>query len=194
MIEKIALNLTEWMIKLDVIKKNDKTVYLYGVEILTSTVINILLLIFIGAIFQKVPQTIFFICCFSFVKRYSGGYHASTYWNCILTFSGLYFIILLTLHTLNLNEANLYFPLVWFICTCIIIQIVPVVDKNKEMTIEEITKARRKCLSNYFAISIVLFVIYKFMNNQREFVLYGVVALIEVSLVALAGHIHNKRI
>ena len=89
MIEKIALNLTEWMIKLDVIKKNDKTVYLYGVEILTSTVINILLLIFIGAIFQKVPQTIFFICCFSFVKRYSGGYQASTYWNCILTFSGL---------------------------------------------------------------------------------------------------------
>ena len=66
-------------------------IYIYGFELLVSSVIETISLLLIGLCTEKLIDTIIFIISFSSIRVFSGGYHANSYSNsCILFVSSIF--------------------------------------------------------------------------------------------------------
>ena len=79
MIEKKAEYISEKLVEKNLVKNKDKDVYQYGIEVLISTAINIMLLLVIGIITKTVLLSICHFLILATIRTLTGGYHASTY-------------------------------------------------------------------------------------------------------------------
>ncbi len=70
-------------------------VYRYGVEIKTSLIFNILLILLSGLIIDDFMCSIVFLMSFIPIRSYCGGYHARTYFRCNLVFAIAFLSIIL---------------------------------------------------------------------------------------------------
>lgn len=192
-IEKMAHNIVEWMIKTKTIRYQEKNVYQYGMEILISTIVNGVILLLLGYLFGKFVQTVVFIGVFIWVKKYIGGYHAPTYRKCILSFSFIYLIVLVGQKIFDIEQIGINIKILWVITTIIVYKITPVIDKNNEIEEDMLPLIRKKGLLNYFFASIILIGLYKICGDPNQIILFGVLALIVTGGVGIAGNIANKR-
>ncbi len=82
MIEKNAEYFTEKLVSKKLIQKEDKAVYQYGIEILISTAINLILLLVIGIITRTVLLSIYYLFILATIRTLTGGYHATSHFKC----------------------------------------------------------------------------------------------------------------
>ena len=76
MIEKKAEYISEKLVEKNLVKNKDKDVYQYGIEVLISTAINIMLLLVIGIITKTVLLSICHFLILATIRTLTGGYHA----------------------------------------------------------------------------------------------------------------------
>ena len=82
MLEKVALQLTQIMIRQNIIDPADEEVYVYGWSITISTLGSLIVLLLIGAFLGKLVGTALFLAFFILLRIYAGGYHANSYGRC----------------------------------------------------------------------------------------------------------------
>ena len=82
MISKLSAYLTEKMLSNGTISKEDKELYIYGLFMLISHLVFFIISCVFGLILGCVLESIVFYIAFQFIKRYAGGYHASTETRC----------------------------------------------------------------------------------------------------------------
>lgn len=192
LIRNISYRIVETIKKYRIITEEDQDIYQYGMELLTSTFINLLLIITIGVIFDKLPQTILFLLEYCFVKRYAGGYHASTHARCILTFSVLYTVMLLGFRVFQVYRVTLSIFVIGIISIISVLILAPVEDKNKPLEQEEIE------LYSFRSKQILLFevvfniLLYIWIGDKSSLLLFAVAAQIWVGIAVVAGAIKNK--
>ena len=97
MIEKKAEYISEKLVEKNLVKNKDKDVYQYGIEVLISTAINIMLLLVIGIITKTVLLSICHFLILATIRTLTGGYHASTYLRCEILGCVTYITIVLCL-------------------------------------------------------------------------------------------------
>ena len=78
MIEKKAEYISEKLVEKNLVKNKDNDVYQYGIEVLISTAINIMLLLVIGIITKKFLLSIFHFLILETIRTLTVGYNAST--------------------------------------------------------------------------------------------------------------------
>lgn len=88
-------------------------IYVYGFELLLSSLIETGAIILIGCLFGKFLETILFLLSFSSIRFFSGGYHAKSYLRCFIVTLISYFLILLMTDTLSYLSPN-YIALIAF--------------------------------------------------------------------------------
>ena len=88
-------------------------IYVYGFELLLSSLIETGAIILIGCLFGKFLETILFLLSFSSIRFFSGGYHAKSYLRCFIVTLISYFLILLMTDTLSYLSPN-YIVLIAF--------------------------------------------------------------------------------
>ena len=83
---KIAEIIVSFMLKNKVISSEQEVIefYTYGVEITVSSILNVVLVMAIGLIINKPMEALLFLCVFIFVRSFTGGFHADTYFRCNL--------------------------------------------------------------------------------------------------------------
>lgn len=90
MLNKIATRITQKLISNKSIDEELFEVYVYGFELLISFLLSTTLVLICGIVLNRIPQTIAFLCVFIFLRSFTGGYHARTYFFCsfvtLLTF------------------------------------------------------------------------------------------------------------
>lgn len=84
MISRIALTITDWLRKRDIIVQEEYEIYLFGMEQLLSSIMNMVSVLIIGMILGVLLESIIFLMAFKFIRQYAGGYHASTRIRCYL--------------------------------------------------------------------------------------------------------------
>lgn len=99
MIERSAMRITDWLIRTKAIEESDKELYQYAVHSLFLTVLPIVLSIVIGLIFKVPLNGLLVILPFSFLRKYSGGFHAKKEATC-LVFSSLLLLLCVVLSIL----------------------------------------------------------------------------------------------
>ena len=180
MIKSISNKLLQYLIKADVIDKSENALayYKYGLEITISSLLNIVLIVSIGVISGQLIESILFLICFVPLRKFTGGYHANSYFKCNLLFSIL-FIILLTIYNLTVTRISFYgcilmlvFSISIFISEC------PIEHSNKPLTDSQ--KIKNKYLS------IILGLLYGAIGVMSKVLSYNIGVLFLYTLVLIS--------
>ena len=78
----IAKHLADWLLTMEAIKKEDIELYEYAIYSILITISPLILILFIGCLFNKLLEGIVLITPFMAIRKYSGGYHAKTSSRC----------------------------------------------------------------------------------------------------------------
>lgn len=145
---------------LSIIEKENKELYIYGFFMLLSQVLYFLESLIIGYFLNVVIQSLIFYVSFSFIRRYAGGYHASTETRCELstTFSILVCISVIKLsYKLNLD---IFLLIIGVISGLIILILCPLDTPEKPLSKTEYKYFKKISWLILFIISVLIIISY----------------------------------
>ena len=134
MLKLCANKVTSILIHNDAIDKEDYELYSYGFETLVAFIVNILVILSIGLIFNKFRQTLLFLACYCPIRQFTGGYHAVNYRNCLLVFITIFLINIVILHNIMIYSLNEIIILLAFISYIGIYLLAPVEHRNNPLS------------------------------------------------------------
>ena len=181
-----------FMLKYNVISDDEEVIdfYRYGIEILISSLINILLVLTFGLVSNGFYNALVYLFAFILIRQFSGGFHANTYFKCIFL-TNLGFI---SVNLISKLTYTIITPQISVVClfpvTLIIVILAPIETPNKPIPSER--KGFFKTISLLLciisvAISILL------INNKIELGTVLLSTLIYISILsAVAVFIERK--
>lgn len=86
MIHGVSQKLAYYLLSKGIIKENEIDIYVYGYETLISGIIDFLLTLTLGIIFNRPYSSLIYFAMFVSVRMYTGGYHADSYLKCKIIF------------------------------------------------------------------------------------------------------------
>ena len=79
----IYSSLTDYLIKKDYIKEEDRDIYIYGFDICAYTIWSTSILLIIGSLFRDFLSTLVIVTMFYTFQSVGGGYHAKSHIRCL---------------------------------------------------------------------------------------------------------------
>lgn len=169
MIHSVALVIADFLFSKDVITEEEKEVCAYGMELIISGIISVVLVLIIGLITGNIWYAIVYNIMMIVIRRYTGGYHADTHLGCNICYCGVFLISLIILRIQLLVKGDV---LTWIIAAAgylIIVLNAPLEHHNKRLTFEQ--KHKYMIISTVLGISSMLI---SFMLNIMGMVIrYG---------------------
>lgn len=94
-VKGLIQGISNWL--LDICNNNnvldyDEEIFLYGVEVIITTLINLVLLLIVGLVSGTADQAMVYFVSYAFLRKFIGGYHCNTNFKCI-TFNVSKYII-----------------------------------------------------------------------------------------------------
>jgi len=191
MLARVSNKLSSFFVKNNVIKSEDKEVYIYSLEILFSTILNFIAVIFISLITKSFFETVFYLIGFIPLRSLAGGYHAKNHFRCFLIMLFAYSIFLISIKFLPMNMMNMTMLVLAVITTILIFLLSPVEDKNKPLSKIEMKTFKKKSRISILIYITVIFVLY-FLLPNKYYVLSLTFGITTVALSLLASVIRNK--
>lgn len=190
----MAGKITDYLIQRKVIDEGVKDVYIYGSELLISEIFCTMLILGIGTYAGCIWETILYLCVYTSIRVYAGGYHAATHRNCIIMFNLFYMeiiYIIKMLENMSMEMILLYGSLASGVFIFIL---VPVEDLRKPLEMGEraVYRKRARTRSIFYIASLV--VAYSMIPTLRDEIAYGMAAVCEVALLVICGYIKNMLI
>lgn len=150
MTHRLAVNIADFLLCDGTIQKEDYDIYVYGYEILLDTVTQLAVLLVAGVVTHVFFETVVFLLVFSYIRKYSGGYHASTKCMCnIIT----YLVWGIVMHCSILFELSIMIKIVLCATVTVITYCrAPVEHPNKPIG-EECVVYRKKALCRVMIVA-----------------------------------------
>lgn len=137
MYQKVSCKITEWLILEKIISSEESEIYQYSVEVLISDFLYMSIAVLTAIITDSFIASIVFFVGFLTLRKFSGGYHASTYLRCHFLF-WLNQLIMIMLYKLVSFEhsriLSLLFILISIVC---VFMLAPVGNENKPLSVNE---------------------------------------------------------
>jgi len=149
MIHRISKRIANFLLFNNVINKEEIDVYIYGYEMILSSLIDFMIVLITSILFNEFIYMTSFFVMFVSTRLYTGGYHADTFLKCKLVFITLC-LIMVGLSEIALNLSIVIPSLIMFIVT--VYHLSPVENKNKIISKEAKIKYRN--------ISVILSIIW----------------------------------
>lgn len=185
MISKLSKKIVNQLNILD----DEQELYEYGFFILLSQILYFIIAIIIGTICGTVFESIIFYIAFQFIRRYAGGYHASTETRCEIfsTLSILACIVVIKLSkTYDIQTALLIISAVSAVC---IFVFCPLDTPEKPLTNKEFRYFRKISWTILFIISALIVISFNF---KFKFVFTPLcMSIILESILLIAGKIKS---
>ena len=103
MLNKSANCLVGLLEKFYDLSEEERPVYVYGFELLLSTLSSMITICSVSIIIGKPGYAIFFMLFFFSLRLFTGGYHAKTYLICFITTNSLFIITILWYKTIRMH-------------------------------------------------------------------------------------------
>ena len=176
MIKSLSDKITSFLVCNNSIDNEESEVCSYGLEVLISSLINLVIILLIGAILGKLMQTVVFVACYCSIRQFSGGYHASSHGKCIFTFS------------IHLKPVVLLIGILSWISIFIL---VPVEHINNPLSDLEKIKNRKnaRVIATLVLVGILLGLS---LDSVYEYVIYSVLAIFWVNVMFILQIVKNK--
>lgn len=179
MLNKISMKLSTELLRRVDKARYSQDVYVYGVEIILSTLLEIVTILVSAALVSAVEAGVIFIVLFSSLRIFTGGYHAETYRKCfVVTVSSFWgaFLIANIISSIFANEV-LYFLLL--LVVIYIIARAPILNENQPLSNVKVVKNGKMAT---ITLMIHLVLISRFLQYNEKMMN---MAIVTISLVAV---------
>ena len=174
-------------IALSVCNDSDKIpldVYIYGFELLVSSVIETISLLLIGLLTGKLIDTIIFIISFSSIRVFSGGYHANSYLKCFIVTVAYYLLVLFSAYIMLAfpNRTIILIAIITlFLSLILFILMSPVKSKGK--SILNYKKQKMLSIISLFINAIVPIILLTLYQNNILIIVYPTIIFVDVLII-----------
>lgn len=164
----LSQKIVEELCEQDVIDASNVATYVYGYELLISSVISVLIVVLVSIICGDLRYSLSFLLGFVIQRIYIGGYHATSHIRCYFAFSGMFLICILLS---KLIEATHVFRI---ITTALLLSIsilfAPVEAKNKPLN--EKKSLKYKTIASILSAIDFIFALLNALPNGRNVTCY----------------------
>lgn len=163
MLNNLGKKITDVIIQKGYIDEDERDLYEYGFFIVSSKIIYLLITSVFGLILNVFFESLIFFIAFDFVRKYAGGYHATTEMRCaaittVAIFVCLYIIKLSNTYDfrLPLFILGLCFSFVIFLCTPI---------DTPEKPLSSAKKKRFQKLTWIYLTLLIVIIFFSYVTN-----------------------------
>ena len=171
-----------------VINEEDAEIYIYGINQILVSVLNVSSALIIGLIFGVFPEIAVFMAAYIPLRSFAGGYHAITPLRCYVFSVIMLIVVSIGLKYLHIAEWIYYAVLV--AATLVVLVLAPVEDRNKPLDeIEHKVYKRRTVIITAAELIIALLLKLLISDNLFIAIVYSFTVL---SLMLIAGKAKNS--
>ncbi len=129
------------MVEENIIKNTNREEFVYAITLLLEKWITILTILIISVICSRLCPTIIFLISFFLLRKYTGGYHAKSFWQCYFTTIFTYLALIMSDALIIANQNIMFILLTGSVI--VIIFFGTINHPNMDMNIKEITASKK---------------------------------------------------
>lgn len=190
---RITDRLVDFLLKKDIIKYDDREIYIYGFLAVFSTVINFFLILFIGIFAGLFFETLIFLLGFALLRCYCGGYHAKTQLGCILSFTAIYGSSMVLYSFITGEFSRLFSMVSAGACIVFIYIFAPIEHKNRTFVGNEYKQFRLMSRIIALGYGLIIYSISLFFVQHLMVASVLSLVMLSVSFVLALGLVFNER-
>lgn len=180
MLERLAENISFYLIVNKIIDIKEQDIYIYGLQLIISIIFTSISILIIGSLIGELLSAIIYLSIYFLLKSYTGGYHAKHYYQCYF-YSILVYIVLLYINNITLDG---YKPMIGLLSITIAITVIfkwaPIENRNNPKTKVEMIKNRKIVI--YRIIILNVFIIAGYMMFDNLINIWFMLSITELSL------------
>jgi accessory gene regulator B len=185
--EYLANMLTNKLVKMQIVKDEDKELYAYGFWQGAIFLFNLATVVIIGLLFHMLWQSLVFMVAYGLLRPVAGGYHAKTQRNCYILSIVLIITVLCAIKWLPWNTwASL---IILLISTGFVFLLAPVEDQNKPL--DELEQLVYKKRSRIIAIFLLLLAVLFMGAGQSQIANCITISIFASAIMLILGKIKN---
>ena len=170
-----------------VIKEEDAEIYIYGINQILTSVLNVSSALIIGLIFGVFPEIAVFMAAYIPLRSVAGGYHAKTPLSCYV-FSVI-MLIVVSIGLKYLHLADWVYYAVFVAATLVVLVLSPVEDRNKPLA--EIEQKVYKKRTMNIAAAVVMVCLALIVVGYDYLFVAVVYSFVVLSFMLVAGKVKN---
>lgn len=187
--ERLAERITDFFVANNAAKPEWKPLYIAGLKLILSEVLNFLLVLAAGAFLSSLYDSFLYLLTFCSVRGFSGGFHAKKHWICRAVMVGTFLLILIAKGPAVRTWPRIL-PSIGGAALFIIGRFSPIEHPNKYLSEEKKRKNRRKA----FWVSVAYFIAaWIFLLLGREEGMIILLTLAAVAFLMPVGSLANAR-
>lgn len=190
MTKNLVSLLTEYLVNTGAIERQDRDIYVYGLELLFLNILNLVTAVVIGMALGQLFECFLFLALFIPLRSYAGGYHAKNSLYCYLVSC---FVIVSALLLVRLSPKVMEYDfnlLLMFGSSAVIAILAPVENINKPLESEEI-QIYGKLARYILMIEVFISIICHYFSYDKLSWLVTLTIFI-VAITELSGKVQNN--
>ncbi len=191
MLSTLSSHVANRMIARGAIQTEDRETYEYGVYILLTSAIHVATVLLLGLVSRMLLESIVFYGAYAILRKFAGGYHASTSVRCYLLSLVVVAGALFAASYANTFYILLFSSLLLPLAAGVIFIMSPVEDGNKPLEGSE-AKHYRKAAAIILAMELILAVVFSLLGLYR-FTFMICLSLTTLAIMLIMGQIKNMR-
>lgn len=174
----------KWLTKNNSLPEDDRPIYVYGFQLLLSTISSLTSILLISASIKRLSYAICFLLFFFVLRLFCGGYHAKTFTKCFIVTNLSFLIIVGITELIIITNFKFIIPIINLFSTVVIWIFAPV--KNENHPYSEKTNKKNKLVSRIISLAyiIVLFLLFMFTDVANIYI-NGSICFFWVALMIL---------
>lgn len=190
MFAKTAKQLVVHLEKNQIIKSDDRDLYVYGFNQGLTILLNLVTTLGIGLLFDSTVQLVVFMVAYIPLRSYAGGYHARTPLKCYMISIIMLIAVSICLRCIVLNHW--WYWILVVLSIILIVFLSPVEDKNKPLDEIEATVYRKRAII-ITMVEVVLSILFGILHISNLLSAMSFVFII-MSAMLVVGCVKNKLI
>lgn len=141
--KSLSFEIAQFLEMHNIIQENEIDKCRYGLDILISSLLEIISIVILSFFIKNFIQTIFFFISFIPLRIFAGGYHANTKIGCYIISIIVYMIFSRCLNIIPLSQYKLICFISCFYSLILVCFFSPIIHSNKNVNNAEIKKFRK---------------------------------------------------
>ena len=163
-------------------QKYSKDVYVYGIEVFISNVLNVLAIFIISCLLSDVVMGLVFLLVFCPLRVFTGGYHAKTYGKCFMV-GNISFLMVYGLNAFLWDKIPVEF--VWCIFSVMSLYILdraPIIHPLQEVN-KRVQRRSHRLAKYLLGLDAIILLLLSFENRRLMGMMFWTIGLVAVFMI-----------
>lgn len=185
MIHLLSMSIADYLFHRKIITIDKYPVYQYGLEMIISTILGVVLVLLCGVLTGSFLHSIIFYVLFVTLRMFTGGYHADTHLMCKLVLCGSFLTTNYVCYLFSDEDTWGIFVSLALLNLVTVIFFSPVECSKKPLT--DTVKKKNKKISILLYIILLIALFGLFYTPYNELALFSILVVSNVSLLMYIG-------